>query len=227
MNETLIFLSLFVIELLLLFYFSRLVIKSLGQILFRLTKSHRGTIWGLAFLFLPGTVIHELAHAITAGVLMVHVGTVEMMPEIHEDGIKLGSAQIGRTDPIRRALIGVAPVLVGLCIILGMMFLVGSSLKTGLLPFWGYLVIIYLLFEISNTMFSSKKDMEGFSIFLVLLLSIVIGFYLLSGQQFFSGLEILLNQDVAEFFKAASLLMLIPIIIDLATFGLASLILKR
>jgi hypothetical protein len=226
MTDSLIFLVLFIVELLLLFYFSRLVIKSLGQILFRLTKSHSGTIWGLAFLFLPGTVIHELAHAITAGVLMVHVGTVEMMPEIQEGGVKLGSVQIGKSDPIRRALIGVAPVLVGLSIILGMLFLVGSSIENGLLPFWGYLVIIYLLFEISNTMFSSRKDLEGFGMFLVIVFSILIGFYLLARTQLFSGLEILLNPEVAQFFKAASLLMLIPIIIDLATLGLTKLMLK-
>ena len=47
-------------------------------------------------LFLPGTVIHELAHVLSAGVLLVHVGEVEFMPQQTPEGIKLGSAQIGQ-----------------------------------------------------------------------------------------------------------------------------------
>ena len=220
------FALLFFIELLFLFFCSKLVIKSLAQIFYNLTRSNKGTIYLLAATFLPGTIIHELAHAITAGVLLVHVGGVEVMPEIQEGGVKLGTAQIGQTDPVRRALIGLAPVLVGLLIILGTLFFFVSSFKDGSLPFWAYPVIVYSLFEISNTMFSSRKDLEGIGVFLVIILSILAGLYLVGIHQPFGWIGNLLGSS-AHFFKLASLLLFIPIGIDLATYGLAKLLLKR
>lgn len=111
--------------------------------------------------------MHELGHFLMASILMVPTGEIEFLPKIQEGGVKLGSVAIARTDPFRRFLIGVAPVLSGI----GILFLASYYLHP-LWPFtWRSAVFAYILFEIGNTMFSSKKDMEG-----ALLLLGVIGF---------------------------------------------------
>src|SRR3989442_1579645 len=115
------FLLFFLLELLSLFFFSKLLINALARLFYFFTHSHRATVSFLAALLLPGTIIHELSHIITAGVLMVHTGEMEFTPQIREDEVKLGSAQIGKTDPFRRALIGVAPVILGSAAILGLL----------------------------------------------------------------------------------------------------------
>src|SRR5580704_5390415 len=98
--------SLFFIELVVLFLLSRNLTRVLSHFFYQLTKNKTFTISALAFLFFPGTVIHELAHALFAGLLGVHVGEIEFMPKIEGDKVKLGSVQIAQTDPIRRFLIG-------------------------------------------------------------------------------------------------------------------------
>jgi len=73
-------------------------------------------------LFFPGTVIHELAHLLAAGLLFVKTGSMEIIPKVMDDEIRLGSVQVAKTDPFRRTIIGVAPVLLGMAIIFGILF---------------------------------------------------------------------------------------------------------
>lgn len=193
-----------------------------------MTGSKHATISLLALLFLPGTIIHELAHVLSAGVLLVHYGDIEFMPEIREDGVKLGSAEIGRTDPIRRALIGIAPVLAGVLIILGSLFLLTFWWDQGnSIPFWAALVLIYILFVVGNTMFSSKKDMEGTVEVLIVLACFFVAMYLLKFYQVFEFLAGLLTAGVVDFMKRANLFLLVPIIIDLLIFGLVKIVFPK
>ncbi len=76
----------------------------------------------------------------------------------------MGEVQLGSSDPFRRFLIGIAPLFAGLiCMIV---------LTNLWLYFWPQLhyywqqtvvtvIIGYLIYAISNSMFLSKKDMEG------------------------------------------------------------------
>jgi hypothetical protein len=63
---------------------------------------------------MPSTVLHELAHYIVAVVLLVPRGRVRLFaPEQHADGsITLGYVETYYQDPLRHALIALAPVLV-------------------------------------------------------------------------------------------------------------------
>lgn len=206
-NLVVIFTAIFLLELLLLFLLSKALIGSLARLIFHLTKSRQAVILVLATLFLPGTIIHELAHAITAGVLMVQVGEVEFTPQIHEGGIKLGSAKIGRTDPIRAALISLAPTLLGLALILAPLFYLRPS-------FFLYLILFYLIFVVGNTMFSSSKDLAGAVAGLILMVSILIALYLLGFREIFFWFNQILQKS-ATFFERASLFLLIPLGLDL------------
>lgn len=204
---------LFFIELLGLFLLSRIVTRLLSHFFYKLTKSKSLTVSIIAFFFLPGTIIHELAHAISAGLLGVYVGKMEFVPKVTEDTIKLGSVQIAQTDPIRRFLIGAAPFFAGTTIMLGLLFYAGQNhlFDNALLV----IVITFAVFEIGNTMFSSKKDMEGALELLGTIVLLIIIFYLLGVRlPSFNPDTILSHPLVIEVFKNGSLFLLFPLSLD-------------
>jgi hypothetical protein len=125
--------------------------------LYRLFKNQKVVIHVLAFLFLPGVVVHELAHLLIANMLLVPTGEVEFFPEIQGDNVKMGSVEIASTDPLRRFVIGAAPLFVGLAVLSVLFWYFGFSFSWS----WQTALLFYAVFQISNTMFSSKKDMEG------------------------------------------------------------------
>lgn len=150
-----------------------------------------------------------------AALLQVPVGEMKLFPEMQEGGVKLGSVQIAKTDPFRRAIIGVAPFIVGMGILLGIFYTFLKSLHT--LPLWTLILGIYIVFEIANTMFSSKKDLEG-TIELLLAIS-VIGIVL-----FFLGVHVphsfsvfFTEKRTLETIQQGIFYLLIPLIIDIVT----------
>lgn len=207
----------------LIYFVSKILLKSLGTLFYFLTRSHKKTVGLLAFLFLPGTIIHELAHVIVAGMMLVESSDIEFMPEIREDGVKLGSAQIHKTDPIRRTIIGVAPVLVGLGLIFSLSwYATSNALSLGL-----WTLFFYLIFIISNTMFSSKKDMEGTLMVFAILFAILVAFYYVGLLDFNAIFSSPWGQTMVEVLKKANLFLSLPLIIDLVILGFIKLSIKR
>lgn len=205
-------------ELILLFFLSRKLVNCLAQIIYKFTRSHRAVVHILAILFLPGTILHELAHLLFAGVMMVPVGELNVVPEIEESGVKLGSVQIAKTDPFRRMIVGVAPVILGMILIFAIFLLV----KIGVAPWWQVILALYFIFEISNTMFSSKKDIEGSILFVVLILAlsvvILAALYFLNPillQNTLSYMNQLNHEFIVQFFKLADMYLIAPIVLDL------------
>ena len=159
--EILFSLLLFVI----LFLLSRKLTSLIAFVFAQITGSNAVAIQLLAVLFFPGVVIHELAHWLIASILFVPTGEIEFLPRVQGNMVKLGSVGIGSTDPIRRFFIGVAPLFLGTIVLLGIFFYLNPSF----FPFtWKAFIFLYVIFEIGNTMFSSKKDLEGVAIFTVL-----------------------------------------------------------
>jgi hypothetical protein len=217
------FFLLFFAELFILFLLSRMVTRSVSYLLFHLTRSKRITIHVMAWLFFPGTVIHELAHAITAGVMGVRVGTMEFVPTIEGDRVKLGSVQVAQTDFFRRFLIGAAPFFIGTAILLAILFY--ASQNNLYENYWMILLIGYLVFEIGNTMFSSKKDMEGaLELFATIIILVIIFYFLGVRLPEFNPDIIFENPVVKETLQKGSLFLLVPIIIDLVLISLIKLI---
>jgi hypothetical protein len=206
--------SLFFIELFMLFLLSRNLTRTISQVVFRLTRSQKSTIMTIAFLFLPGTVLHELSHAVIAQLVGVPVGTMEFFPRIEGDHVKLGSVQVGRTDPFRRFLIGAAPFFIGTTIMLSVLFYMVQQQF-----FTNYLFIIltgYVTFEIGNTMFSSRKDMEGALELFVGIIAIIIILYFFGVRfSFLNPTELLSQPVIQELFTKGSFFLLIPLAIDL------------
>lgn len=164
-------------ELLVLFFLSRVLTRSLSYLFHSMTNSSSGTVYFIAFLFLPGTALHEIAHYVMAHILFVQTGKTSLLPKLDGNMLKLGSVEVASTDPFRRMLIGVAPFIIGTSILLGMFFYLTPRIHT--LPLWGIVVAFLIIFQIGNTMFSSRKDLEGTIVFLVILISIITAGYLL------------------------------------------------
>lgn len=201
-----------------LLFLSKKLVNSLAKIIYKFTRSHKVVVPALAIIFLPGTIIHELAHLLFAGVMLVPVGEMNVIPEIEEQGVKLGGVQIGHSDPFRRAIIGVAPVLFGMVLIFSIFLFV----KIGIAPWWQVALGLYLLFEIGNTMFSSRKDLEGCVLFTILVITLItiitLALYFLApniAQSIWVYINNINFEIFINFFKQASVYLIIPVAVDL------------
>jgi hypothetical protein len=137
-------------------------------------------------LFLPGILLHELSHWLMAKLLGVKTGKMSIWPSRRKAGrqMRLGSVKVGRADPVRNSLIGLAPLLSGTLVILligdwilglstvGDIFLSGEwpRLWDGLVTyvqvpdFWLWL---YLIFAVSNAMLPSETDRQSWRLVLI------------------------------------------------------------
>jgi hypothetical protein len=210
------------IEIVSLYFFAKLLTNSLARIFYHFTHSHERTVHLLALVFLPGTLIHELSHILMAGVLLVPTGSFDVIPKILEGGrVRLGSAQVGECDPFRRALIGVAPVILGLGLIWAVLHFLAFNT-------WAMTAVsFYLSFIIANTMFSSPKDLEGTVEVAVMIVSLMAALYfvgLLSLDQLIQPLSI---PSVQSGLRSFIILLGVPITIDLVLYLLSRLLLNK
>lgn len=159
---------------------------------------------------------------------MVSVGEINLMPEIREEGVKLGHVGIQKTDPIRRAIIGFAPVFVGLGMLIGIIYFANSQFfEKGIYPFWLIAVLFYLEVVIGNTMFSSRKDLEGTLGVVVVIVAILGALYLLGFENFFVFLKNNLIDNRQGFYQNFAYFLAIPVIGDIIVYLLAKLLVKK
>lgn len=222
-------LVIFLCELLLLFFLSRATSIALSKVLHSVTKSYNSTVKFLAVLYLPGTILHELAHLLMAGFLFVPVGDLEVIPKIDGNSVQLGSVQIAKTDPLRRMLIGVAPILFGLGAIFAIfyffqMFFINPA-------WWQIGVLLYVVFVLANTMFSSKKDVEGmlaFGLTIFIVAAILLGIaYLFDIQIPYEWIFSLDLTLVDVFLQKFILLLSVPLVVDLLIIFITKLLFKQ
>lgn len=166
-----ILLILLVAELFILFFLSRRLTQSVFDLSMLLFRARPIAIMIITILNFPGTVVHELSHMFTAEVLGVRTGKLILVPEgIQGDEIKAGSVMIAASDPFRRYIIGVAPILTGLAAITVLSYALFQYVpQWGDMANWGYVGGAYLLLALSNAMFSSAEDLKGFIPFIVTL----------------------------------------------------------
>jgi len=216
----------FIFELIFLFLISRFLTRKLSALLYRITRSQLATINLMAFLFFPGTVLHEVSHFLMAGLLFVPVGHVELWPKLEGNYVKLGSVQIAQTDIFRRFLIGVAPFLFGTVLLVGMLFYAAQNNLFD--NKWFTLLLGYAAFEIGNTMFSSKKDMEGaLELFAAFLVFAIIFYFLGVRIPAINFDAIFANQIITQVFKQGTMILLIPLGIDVLLFAILSLLARK
>jgi hypothetical protein len=184
-------------------------IPILGILLAILYLLQRALIGNISFLgafgvylyflfFLPGIILHELAHLLTALILGVPAGQLALFPRKRDEEEKssnnwiLGSVMIAETDILRTGLIGFAPMFLGIVsMVLIVLFGFGIKETKDILGFqltWQTAFFVYLLMAITNTMFLSKEDRSGVWILPGIFLIIYLAFKFF-GLQF--SLEIL------------------------------------
>ncbi len=202
----------FFLELVVLFFLSRRLTSELSLLFYRTFKSQKFAIFLISAIFLPGTIIHEFAHAVMAKALFVYVGKMSLLPSLNGNSLKLGSVEVGRTDIVRNFLIGIAPFMVGTTLLLGMLFYSFSNKLLGFNLFT-FLVLIFT-FVIANTMYSSRKDMEGAVEFFLLIIIPIIFLYFVGVRIPGLSWEGLNNEVLNNYFMTASILLGIPLVID-------------
>lgn len=213
---------LLIIVLILLFITSQKIFSSLFFLFLKILRSKRVAISILSFIFFPGVVIHELSHVLMAGLLHVRVGDMEFAPVLHDGGLKMGSVQIAQTDPFRRFLIGVAPLLIGGGILVTLLhyFTQWVSLQSifdTTLSVVIFIASLYATFVIANTMFSSKKDMEGALVLVSFLVFVLVVIFVAGrGEWLISATQSLFGQSfVQDYIQKILLLLLFPLGINL------------
>jgi len=147
------------------------------QAVFLLMTRRPGVALGLfSLLFLPGVLLHETSHYLMARLLRVRTGRFSLLPQLLPSGkLQLGFVETEKSDFLRDALIGLAPLLTGGLAIafLGLDRLglapLGSAFGSADWPvFWqlmrnlpaqsDFWLWFYLAFAISTTMLPSDSD---------------------------------------------------------------------
>ena len=205
------FLVLIFLELLVLFLSSRILTRTLSLFFYRVTESQTTTVYLLSFLFLPGVIIHELAHLLSANLLFVRTGEVEFMPQIRGNSVKLGSVAIGQTDPFRRAIIGFAPVLFGTTLLLLSLFAFFNGMFDVFPKAVGYIVLLYIVFELGNTMFSSSKDVEGTIELLIVLTIVFLALFIIGIRIPDYVINTMFSKDAIAMYRLICLFLLLPL----------------
>jgi len=187
-----------VVTLLTLFWLKRRITRSLQELSMRLVDDPDVALIIYFVIVLPGVVIHELSHWLMAKLLGVRVSLPALGPvrKGRSRRVSLGSVRVGRVDPVRASLIGLAPLLGGSAVILiignlvlgvgdfadavagqgmgGILGALGQMAQVG--DFWLWL---YLIFAVSNAMLPSESDMAAIRpvlIFLGLVAAVVLVF---------------------------------------------------
>lgn len=162
-----------------------------------LTKRIDLSILLFSIVFLPGVLLHEISHYLTAKLLRVPTGRFSVLPRpLPEGKLQLGYVETYKTDVFRDALIGFAPLVTGMTvialisyfqfeiipstdtikiasmnIILDTIFRVYSQSD-----FWLW---FYFIFVISSTMYPSASDRRSWLSMFILLFVILLFFILL------------------------------------------------
>lgn len=190
MSNDLIVLLWLVVAAVLMWLAQRLLHSHIQGVVLLLTGSEQAAVVALFLLLLPGIAIHELSHWLAARLLGVRTGPISIGLERKRGRqIRFGSVQVGRADPFRESLIGLAPLLVGTTLVLlvaqfGLRLQPDASLPVVAWPrrLLGSLravdawLWVYLLFAIANAMMPSASDRRAWrllGVYLVLVLVIV------------------------------------------------------
>ncbi len=184
-------------------------------------------------LVLPGTLFHELSHALTAMLLNVKILAFSVRPTRYDDNILLGYVAHGPVGIVGRALIGIAPLTLGLLALLalatavfdayaaqerlaagdwvGMLLVVVAAFGS-----WRGWLAAYAIFIISASMMPSTMDLDGWwPLAIVFALLILAGFLTTPGAMVLAWLAEPLGVALRLFLVTLGLTMVIDCVLVL------------
>lgn len=160
-----------------LYFFRHGLVYESQAVSILLFRSKKAGLWLYSLFFLPGTIVHELSHWLTAEILRVPTGEINVLPDLSdEDGgqVKnLGSVMTARTDPVRATLIGLAPLIVGMFVLIILTALLTRQLESE--SSWYVLALIfYGILVTANSMLSSSADLRFWPVFLIVIVGLLL-----------------------------------------------------
>ena len=180
----------FFVQIIAIYIISRLIIKELFIFLRKFFKTDFPVFSVVSLLFLPGTIIHETAHFITAILLILPVKSMSIFPKWDENEIKLGEVLFIKKDFLRAILVGIAPVFFGIGILFSLFyFKIYPANNVGL-----NILYSYLIFSISANMFSSSQDLKDLILIIPVILFIIIIFYVFNIKINMTNLNVIINK---------------------------------
>lgn len=175
--------------------------RHLQGVMLLISKDAEVALWLYAIILLPGVTLHELSHALTAALLGVKIGRINILPRRVGKRIQLGFVPVQETDIVRASLIGLAPLLLGGMAVVAVGYFVfgtpdivaalaagdwyagltglASVMKAPDMWLWAYIV-----FAISNTMLPSKSDVHAWPALGVVTAGLIVITALLGGERF-------------------------------------------
>lgn len=199
-----------IIQIVSLFFLSRLTINEFFYFLRMFLRNEHLVYTVISLFFLPGTIVHEMGHFLAATILMLQVYDVRIFPQWEKNQIKLGSVLYEKKDFLRGIIVGIAPIFFafGFFWILAKFHLF-PNINIGINVLLGYVV-----FAVSSTMFSSKQDLVDFA-FIIPLTIIIIGLiYVFNLKVDFIFNNKLILKGITGFFKDINFYLLFSLIVN-------------
>jgi len=211
-------LVLVVLQIYILSLTSSYIQSSLYYFLRKIMVPENISIYIVSIFFVIGTLIHELSHAVTCLFLGGRVGTISLLPQqVGSTEIRYGQVEVEKLDPLRNTLIGIAPLIWGILLII----LFSSLISLQDLELLDY-VLLFLIFQISNSMFLSNSDLVYFKIlfgiFFIVILSFLLFDYLYLNNlvQYWNKIsEFFWSKSLRDIFNVINFSLIIPVIFNL------------
>ena len=180
----------FLLQIIIIFIVSRLILKELFLLLRKFFLTDFPVLLLVSLIFLPGTIIHESAHFITALFLILPVKSMTVFPKWDNNEIKLGEVLFIKKDFLRAILVGIAPVFFGVGILFSLFYFhIYPTNNLGL-----NILYSYLIFSISANMFSSKQDLKDLALIIPVIMLLVIVFYVFDIKINIGSLNVIMNK---------------------------------
>ena len=167
--------------------------SDLSHLVHRLGGSQHSVIIVWSTIFLPGTLIHEISHFLVAALTGARTGKIEIFPEYLEDKldeksthVALGSVQTQKLNPIQGFLVGIAPFISGMALLIWFASLFQTSFTAK--DIWLLLLEGYLFFTIANSFFPSWPDIKQALPFVIISLVVAL-------LAWYFGFQIFLNSN--------------------------------
>lgn len=202
----------FLLLIVIIYIITQLIVKELFLLLRKFFKSDFLTFALISLLFLPGTIIHESAHFLTALFLILPVKSMTIFPRWDENEIKLGEVLFIKKDFLRAILVGIAPIFFGIGILFSLFYFhIYPANNLGL-----NILYSYLIFSISANMFSSKQDLKDLLWITPVIIVVVMLFYVF---------DIKINMNtVNAIMNKVNLYISFVLILDIVLFGFTKLL---
>lgn len=164
----------------------------LSHLIHRLGGSQHTAIIVWSVIFLPGTITHEISHFLVAALTGARTGKIEIFPEYLEESdeksthVALGSVRTQKLNPIQGFLVGIAPFISGMALLIWLASLLQTSFADR--NIWLLVLEGYFFFTIANSFFPSWPDIKQALPFVII--SLVVGLL-----AWYFGFQIFLNSN--------------------------------